>query len=113
MAKQKQKKTKKGKDVYSGFEKLAFGRITDAIRLLYSDNAPDADEIDLMDLFNISEIKRAKGGGMEIKFFDRLKALEKMHILNEENAENAPSSFYEAISKSVIALTQGKDEQNE
>lgn len=45
LAKQRQKKNKKSQDLYSGFEKLAFGRITDAIRLLYLDNAPDTDEI--------------------------------------------------------------------
>lgn len=110
MAKQTRKKQENKKtDIYSGFEKLAFGGITDAVRLLYTDTMPDAEKIENMDLFNISEIKRAKGGGMEIKFFDRLKALEKMHTLSEENSENASFSFLEALTNSVAANARKSD----
>jgi hypothetical protein len=34
-----------------------------------------------LELFNVSEIKKPKGGGIEIKFFDRLKALEHLEAL--------------------------------
>ena len=59
-----------------GYERLALGKVTDAIKLLYCENLSD-DEIEKLDLTNISEIKKPKDGAMEIKFFDRLKALEK------------------------------------
>ena len=36
-----------------------------------------------MDLYSVSEIKRPKDGSMEIKFFDPLKALEKLYETNK------------------------------
>ena len=54
-----------------GFERLAFGSVTDAVRLLFEEGTTSS--LEGMDLFNVSEIKRLKGGGMEIKFADRLK----------------------------------------
>ncbi|MCR4924724.1 MAG: hypothetical protein K5917_00385 [Clostridiales bacterium] len=114
MAKQSRKKQKKkAEQIYSGFEQLAFGQITDAIRLIYSDNAPSIEEIENMDLLNISEIKRAKGGGMEIKFFDRLKALEKMQSLNEEESDNSSNSFYEALMGTVKSSSNRRDDEDE
>ena len=50
--------------VRAGLERLAFGRSNDAIGLLLAE-----------DLFPVSSVKRDKNGGMEIHFFDRLKAL--------------------------------------
>ena len=51
------------------------------------------------DLFNVSEIKRVKGGGVEIKFFDRQKALEKLEELDarlksDEKAKNLVEAVY-------------------
>ena len=40
----------------SGYEKLAFGSVSDAIKLIYSENLP-LDTICKMDLFNVAEIK--------------------------------------------------------
>ena len=60
----------------AGYKRIAYGSVCDAIRLLFADSPPDPGELEKLDLFCISEIKRPKGGGMEIKFFDRLKALE-------------------------------------
>ncbi len=56
-----------------------------------------------MDLFNISEIKRKKGGDIEIKFFDRLKALERLCELCSKEDEEAHSLF-SAIEKGASAL---------
>lgn len=55
-----------------GLERLAFGNVTDAIKLLFCDEL-NTRILNKLDLFNISEIKRPKGGGIEIKFYDRLK----------------------------------------
>lgn len=59
-----------------------------------------------MDLFNISEIKRKKGGDIEIKFFDRLKALEKLQQLCDEKETLTGSSLYSAIAASATALRE-------
>ena len=72
-----------------GLRHLAFGEIQDAVRLLYAPEEQILPALGEMDLFNISEIKRPKGGGMEIKFFDRLKALEKLQALEAAEGNTA------------------------
>ena len=72
-----------------GYEKLAFGGIADAVRLLFTEE-PDLAALGKMDLYNIAEIKRPKGGGMEIKFFDRLKALQCLEEMSESTGEPLP-----------------------
>ena len=59
-----------------------------------------------MDFFNISEIKKKKGGDIEIKFFDRLKALEKLQQLCDEKDYMTENSLYNAISSCASALTE-------
>ena len=80
---------------YAGYERIAFGSVSDAVRLLFADApfGPDGEEYDL---FNVAEIKRPKEGAMEIKFFDRIKALEKLEQYGRD-AENGSSDFYRAL----------------
>ncbi len=85
--------------------RLAFGCVSDAIKLLYCDQS-DEKSIENMDLFNISEIKRKKGGDIEIKFFDRLKALEKLQQLCDEKDALTGASLYSAIAQSACALKE-------
>lgn len=83
----------KSAEILSGLERLAFGSCNDAVYLVFSEELPPADVISRLDLFNVSEVKRVKGGGVEVKLFDRQKALEKMfEFLNStDSAENAAS----------------------
>jgi len=71
-------------NVTAGLKRLAFGNSKDAVYLVFADELPPPEVIENLDLFNVSEIKRVKGGGVEVKFFDRLKSLEKLFEL--ENA---------------------------
>ncbi|MBR1822914.1 MAG: terminase small subunit [Ruminococcus sp.] len=71
-------------NVAAGLKRLAFGSCSDAVYLVFADELPPPEVIERLDLFNVSEIKRVKGGGVEVKLFDRLKALEKLFEL--ENA---------------------------
>ena len=80
----------------AGYYRLAFGGITDALRLLYMDD-PAPEQLKGMDLFLISEIKKPKEGMLEIKFFDRLKALEKLETSGGES--EGVSGLYEAIGR--------------
>ncbi|MDO4864685.1 MAG: terminase small subunit [Ruminococcus sp.] len=64
--------------VLAGLRRLAFGSCSDAVRLAFSDELPPQDVLDRLDLYNVSEIKRARGGVVEVKVFDRIKALEKL-----------------------------------
>lgn len=92
------------KDVCEGLRRLAFGEITDAVTLLFESDENILASLSSLDLFNVSEIKRPKGGGMEIKFFDRLKALEKLREVVEFENESSSVSFYEALEKSSAMI---------
>ncbi len=82
--------------VEKGLRRLAFGSVADALKLMLCEETMTAEEIEKLDLFNVSDIKRPKGGGLEIKFFDRLKALERLEKLGT-GEDSAPSSFVQAL----------------
>jgi hypothetical protein len=67
----------------SGLERLAFG------------NAGDA-----LDLFCVSELKSTEKG-IEIKFFDRLKALEALLALEADNESPGAALLYKALAASA------------
>lgn len=94
--------------VAAGYSRLAFGCIADAVSLLF-DEEITKENIEKMDLFNVSEIKRQKGGALEIKFFDRLKALEKLEEIFEKTVEENENSLYAAIRKSAASLSEADD----
>ncbi|MDD6346063.1 MAG: terminase small subunit [Oscillospiraceae bacterium] len=86
------------KGIMSGLERLAFGNSNDAVFLAFSDDLPSPDVISGLDLFNVSEIKKVKGGGVEIKLFDRQKALEKMfEFANSCDSSGIADSFINAL----------------
>ena len=87
--------------VSAGLQRLAFGSITDAVKLILSTSDSCSPDIDSLDLFNVSEIKFTSGKGMEIKFFDRLKALERLSKLSTDEGNDGMMSFYQAIEKSA------------
>ena len=91
--------------VEKGLCRLAFGSVADALRLMLCEDTLSAEEIEKLDLFNVSEIKRPKGGGLEIKFFDRLKALEKLAAIGG-GEENSQSSFIKALSEGARLLSE-------
>ncbi|MDF2567122.1 MAG: Terminase small subunit [Oscillospiraceae bacterium] len=93
--------------VKSGLERLAFGSVCDPIKLLAVSGNMDEQQIDELDLFHISEIKKQKDGGFEIKFFDRFKALEKLLLLSEQDkGENKMEGFYKALEQSAVNTEQ-------
>ncbi len=91
------------KDIAFGLTRLAFGCVSDAVSLLFKDEVTDSD-LEKMDLFNVSEIKRKKNGEMEIKFFDRLKALEKLTDITDMSSSDEENSIFHAIAKGAAAL---------
>ena len=89
-------------DVSTGLKRLAFGNCTDAVYLVFAEELPPSDVISKLDLFNVSEIKRVKGGGVEIKFSDRLKALEKLYEMENSFSErDKAEDLIKALSDSV------------
>ncbi len=87
--------------IETGFERLAFGSISDAVKLIISAGELSSPDIEGLDLFNVAEIKYTCGKGMEIKFFDRLKALEKLQDLTANDENDSALGFFEAIRKST------------
>lgn len=98
----KRKKTL-DEQIKQGLCDLAFGNVSDAISLLYLDDEQVLNRLEKLNLFNVSEIKRIKGGGMEIKFFDRSKALEKLGQLTTVKADQG-LGFFQALEKSAENL---------
>lgn len=84
--------------VYDGLRRLAFGEVNDAVRLAFCDEMPSAETLAGMNLFLVSEIKRDKGGGVEVRFFDRLRAIERLYdyVHAGENGA-AAASLLEAL----------------
>ena len=80
--------------VWEGSAHLAFGSIADPVGLLFEEEVSPR-RLKNMDLYCVAEIRRPKNGGMEIKFFDRLKALQCMESFDAQ--QNDPVGFYEAL----------------
>ena len=87
----------------AGYYRMAFGGVADALKLLYTENPTD-EQLSEMDLFMISEIKKPKDGMLEIKFFDRLKALEKLESKSEADA--GVSNLFDAIGQGAKAVSE-------
>lgn len=104
----KEKKAKRN-DIVSGYYRLAFGCFSDAVSLLFREDLTP-EELHSMDLYNISDIKKKKGGDIEIKFFDRLKALERLYEITSEDEKSSASSLFSAIEKGAAALRDEEDE---
>ena len=91
----------------AGYYRMAFGGVADALKLLYTENPTD-EQLSEMDLFMISEIKKPKDGMLEIKFFDRLKALEKLGC-QQENSSGV-SGLFDAIGRGAKTLGSDGDD---
>ena len=86
----------------TGYERLAFGGIADAVKLALSGEV-SPEELETMDLFTVSGIKRQKEGLLEIQFYDRLKALEKLREMSRSDGEEQ-SSFLIALERGAMAV---------
>ncbi len=97
-------------DAAAGLKRLAFSSVSDALRLLYAEDPLTPAELEGLDLFMVSEIKRPKGGGLEIKFFDRIKALEKLSELDNISDNNRMAPFYSALTEGVRQLSNERND---
>lgn len=89
-----------------GLYRLAFGRTNDALRLLYHENPSDR-ELEELDLSSVSEIKRTKDKSVEIKFFDRIKALDRLQeVLNSSKELSGSGGLIEAMRLSAQTLSR-------
>ena len=105
----RERKEKPKETAEDGLRRLAFGDIRDAVRLLYS-TPEDIKALDTMDLdlYTVSELKRGKDGQVEVKFYDRLKALQ--GLMEAENGRDGEKirPLYEALRESALLLAGKK-----
>ena len=84
-------------DVTRRLAELAFGKANDCVRLALEDEP----SLDKLDLSLLSEVKRNDKGTVEIKLIDRLRALEQLAEVAEEEKSDM-DAFLQAL--------QGKDQ---
>ena len=96
-----------------GLLRLALGSCNDAARLALMEEEPDPQALEQMDLFCVSEIRRPKGGGCEIKLYNRLEALELLlKTCTDLEVPDGPGSLYAALRDSVKPVVKA-DEPDE
>lgn len=93
------------------YKKLAFGSIADAISLLYMDS-PTKKQLQDMDLYMVSEIKKLKDGSMEIKFYDKMKAFEKL-CKDDVEGKGVGNSLVDALSLGAKNLSHDAGDEND
>lgn len=88
-----------------GYRKLAFGAVTDAVRLMFPAEG-EVPPIGEMDLFNVAKISQAKGG-LEVTFFDRLEAMDRLAARQREAAAGQDAfGFLEAVAAGAAACEE-------
>lgn len=95
--------------VRAGLDRLAFGEVNDVMEAVLSEDPPGLHRLLAMNFFNISEVKKVKGGGLEVKFFDRQKAMEKLlELYDSRERSDAAKEFFSGLSREA----DDPDEQN-
>lgn len=95
-------------EVAAGLRHIAFGSNADAISLSLCEN-PYEINLKSLDLMCISEIKVQKGNVTEIKFFDRVKALEKLASICRDDDSGEAEAFFKALQNSAKELEGAND----
>ena len=80
------------RDVTRRLAELAFGKANDCVRLALEDDPM----LDRLDLSLLSEVKRNDKGTVEIKLIDRLRALEQLAMVAEEEKTDL-EAFLQAL----------------
>ena len=80
------------RDVTRRLAELAFGKANDCVRLALEDDP----SLDKLDLSLLSEVKRNDKGTVEIKLIDRLRALEQLALVAQEEKTDL-EAFLQAL----------------
>ena len=95
-------RTVRREDAVRRLAELAFGRANDAVAMALS---PERERLDVqgLDLSAVSEFKVTEKGAVEIRFLDRIKALEALCLLLERQAD-------EEGAEDLIRALRGEEE---
>ena len=91
----------------TALSRLAFGSHSDGIRLALGQAT--GTDINELDLFCVSELKWSKDGALDIKFYDRLRALELLAETGTAENDDTLESLYRALETTT---TQTSEPQN-
>ena len=67
------------------------------------------EELERLDLFCVSEVKQLKGGGLEMKFHDRMEAMQALRESSGDSAVHGAIPFYKALEQSAAAVCKGRE----
>ncbi len=93
----------------TGYRRLAFSDIADAVSLLYMDTV-SKETLENMDLFMVQEIKKPKDGALEIKFFDRMKALD--NLSKDCESKESSNGLFDALTIAAENLSDQSGDEN-
>ena len=89
-------------------ERLAGGRVNDAVKLAFLDRE-QMEEIDGLDLSALTEFKRKGNGTVEIKLTDKLAALERLLELTGQSEQEKAQALFQAL-EDAVGKTEGTEE---
>lgn len=92
----------------AGLYKIAFSNPTSAVSGVFSE---DVSDLKNADLFSVSEIKRGANGTVEIKFFDKIRALQALSELSPTQNESKLKGFYEAIMLGAKSVSEDRSDE--
>ena len=81
-------------DAVRRLAQMAFGQVNDGVRLALLGKTAETEN---MDLSAVAEIRVTDKGGVEVKFVDRVKALETLCNLLESNNGQGATDLYRAL----------------
>ena len=87
---------KKAEAILRRLEKLACGRVNDAVRLAFLSEEEIA-RLEELDLTALTEFKRSANGTIEIKLADRAALLERIYHLLKEEGDDSRAAFLNAL----------------
>ena len=85
-------------ELLAGIQKLANYRPNDAVKLAFF-SEKDIEKVDGLDLSAVTEFKRGKDGGMEMKFVDRLETLK--WLLEQVGEDPRAEKLYRALEETA------------
>lgn len=83
-------------EIVEELQKLVRSRNNDAVKLAWMDSG-DVGGIGRLDLRGVTEVKRSEKGAFEVKFVDKLKALELLERLGAKEDGDGLDAFLEGL----------------
>lgn len=102
-----------GNAALTGLARVALGNVTDVARLV-ADEKLTAEELEKLDLFAVSEVRRRKDGTLEVKMVDRIAALRLLleYTHRTRSGEDGMQQLTDALDRAAQAAESCLAEQD-